>query len=1194
MMVMGTVTPAPDTRAELVLNLARKQIDVKFPLPIQKQDPSQQPEIDSYRFQIPLSKLNRIYVTQPSRSYRVMVIPLDAPPEFYRRTKDIQATHDSSAQNWSDWQTWFRQTDIVLDQQRLQNTPIRFRKDDAIVDIGRWTTYRLVFNDAIASMASFDQICAALQDHNVQIITDTQADEFQVVDREPTKLWKFLDSGEDDETPSADTLSLLLEMDQGIKYLPFEVRYQLEVCLSNGYLNEHNITEEFLRTLTSLEDSRAIDILERVADLKKRFFNPMEIFTLRKTRSSARKKIPDYCTLARSAVVTPTMVYYSTPAIEISNRVIRHWSDLSDRFIRVRFTDEVNNGRINSREDSSQDEIFNRITRAMKNGIIMGDHRYEFLACGNSQFREHGAYFFAPTPQVDTEYLRACLGDLQNSPDRFIPAKWFARLGQNFSTTRGISTHVFVKSQILTDIYRIVEGKKYCFSDGVGKISPQLARLIAEEFGLLTQDPPSVFQFRLGGCKGVLAVSPEVPNQELWIRPSQYKFAAIHQGLEIIRSSSYVGAVLNRQIIVVLSALGVSDSVFRGKMEDQLRDLELAMTNEKVALRELQKSVDMNQTTLTIAGLVLEGFMRTQDPFTISLLKLWRSWSIKYLKEKAKIPIEQGACLLGCVDETATLRGHYDNPQPPPDATFEERLPYLPQVFCYVDRERKGIYDPIEGICILARNPSLHPGDIRVVYAVDVPALHHLKNVVVLPQTGDRDLGNMCSGGDLDGDDYLLIWDQDLIPRKWDHPAMDFTPTPPRRLDRVTTVDDMTDFFVTYMKNDCLPTIAHAHLAFADYLDDGVKDEKCLRLAQLHSQAVDYNKSGVPAIVPRSLRPRNWPHFMEKVRKPQAQQYHSKNVLGQLYDVVERVKFTPEYETPFDEGILGKFELEQELLDEAEKLKEDYDARIKRIMAQHDIATEFEVYTTFVMNHNGEKRDYSFAEELGKIISAVKDQYKKLCVERAGVQDHLPRFVAAMYTVTARQVGEAVEECKQTKIVGGEEVPVRTMDPGNMPLMSFPWIFETELGKIARGNNQARVSVMQQQVMAKHKPKRPMVPLLDAADTVKTAEGVVPLGDILMLFDEGVQSEEETTTKENNLSVRMKPLNSHPVEVKDAIQEKKETKAGAVIESSGGAGGGFGTHFMEQYGVEEITISLDGPSTALDKLQDLVGGDLSD
>lgn len=582
-----------------------------------------------------------------------------------------------------------------------------FTHHNANFKLGRWTTYRFVFNDSKPGENTFEELCQVLADYNIKIIFPNDPLAIEAIPRQESEIWKFLDLSENDKEKKIDMFSLLIELEQGIKQLPFEVRYQLEVCLSRGYLNEHNINEEFLRTLADLEDWRAIDILERVADLKTRFFNPMEIFNLRRVRTSARKKIPSFCTLSRSAVVTPSMIYYTTPAVEISNRVVRHWSDLSDRFLRIRFTDEVNNGRIHPRENNSQDEIFNRITRAMRNGIILGDRKYEFLAFGSSQFREHGAYFFAPTEQLSTVGMRQDLGDLAKSPDKYQPAKWCARLGQNFSTTRGITTTTFVKPA-LVDIKR----NGYCYTDGVGKISPHLMRLVAEEFGLPTEDPPSVIQFRLGGCKGVLAVSPDVPNHEIHIRPSQYKFAAIHDGLEVVRTSSYVGAVLNRQIIVVLSALGVTDEIFRRKMEDQLQDLERAVVDKKVALRQLQTCIDQNQTTLTIGALVLDGFMESKDPFTMSLLKLWRSWSIKFLKEKAKIPIEFGACLLGCVDETATLQGHRNTRTFRQNLSTEQMIQQLPQVFCYVDRTRRGVYEPIEGLCILARNPSLHPGDI--------------------------------------------------------------------------------------------------------------------------------------------------------------------------------------------------------------------------------------------------------------------------------------------------------------------------------------------------------------------------------------------------------------------------------------------------------------------------------------------------
>jgi RNA-dependent RNA polymerase len=460
----------------------------------------------------------------------------------------------------------------------------------------------------------------------------------------------------------------------------------------------------------------------------------------------------------------------------------------------------------------------------MTNGINIGDRHFEFLAFGNSQFREHGAYFFAPTQHLRAADIRQWMGEFS---DIKVIAKHAARLGQCFSTTRAINgARVEVKE--IPDIIR----NGYTFTDGVGKISEFLAQLIASELDLgMPSNPPSVFQFRLGGCKGILAISPDARHREIHIRPSQYKFPAAHNGLEIIRWSQYAAATLNRQLILVLSALGVPDHVFVTKLREMMSNLERAMWDPTMALNMLRKNIDPNQMTLGIAGLILDGFMEAKEPFFLSLLQLWRAWSIKYLKERAKILIDKGAFVLGCVDETATLKGHYHKSSHGRSMAInpvEQQLEALPEIFIQVpDRGQKGKYVVIEGICLLARNPSLHPGDIRVARAVNVPALHHMRDVVVLPQTGDRDIASMCSGGDLDGDDYLVVWDKDLTPKEWNHKPMDYAPPNTRRLGRDVDVNDITSFFVTYMKNDRLPTIAHAHLGWADRLDAGVKDEKC-------------------------------------------------------------------------------------------------------------------------------------------------------------------------------------------------------------------------------------------------------------------------------------------------------------------------------------------------------------------------------
>lgn len=715
-------------------------------------------------------------------------------------------------------------------------------------DAGRWTTYKLSFDDKVFSGTQFQDFASALADHGIEI---RDRHRYEVKGKIASPLPALLQEEISCTHPHFEISPKQSGFDEllmGQIHLTFPVRYQLEACLSNGYLKEHNITSVFLEKLASLNPLRATHVLEKIVDKQQIYYDPMEIFTIR-VKGSLDKKVPSYCVLQRSAIITPTMIHVASPVMETSNRITRKYAADADRFIRIRFSDEKTEGQLWSMPNERAEATFDRVRHAMKNGIVVAGRFYEFLAFGNSQFREHGAYFYAPTSSKSADDIRLALGQFGHIKT---VAKFGARLGQCFSTTRAMIINVNIVK--IHDVKR----SKYCFTDGVGKLSQFLAQMAAQELGLSNpfDDPPSLFQFRLGGCKGVLALDPKITGPEVHIRPSQQKFEAVYTGLEIIRSSAFATPFFNRQIIMVLSTLGVADHVFIRKQQEMVNDYELAMTDDETAVKKLRKHVDMNQTTLHLAGMVIDGFMKSRDPFVMSLLKLWRASTIKNLKERARIAIEDGAFVLGCVDETATLKGHLDDPQSRPDATREEKLATLPEIFLQVSdtASSKGHYKIVEGLCLLARNPSLHPGDVRIVRAVDVVALRHLKNVVVLPQTGDRDLANMCSGGDLDGDDYMVLWDVDLLPRTINNPPMDFTPEKPIEKDEPITVADISEFFVTYMQNGSLGQIAHAHLAQADFHAEGVMDDTCLELAKLHSQAVDYPKSGIPARMSQDLR----------------------------------------------------------------------------------------------------------------------------------------------------------------------------------------------------------------------------------------------------------------------------------------------------------------------------------------------------
>ena len=1037
MVVLSQKQTKEDKLVQFGLNLRRKHIYVRFAAWTGT-------SVREYRLEVPLEQLAEIFQVRNEPGYLSFVLSLRHPPRFFRRYGDVKTTHDYEADSWRDDDRWFRQTDIEADtndQLSRGNLPVDLKQNRAGIKLGRWTTYRLRFSDKRVKKEDAENIANILRDHNITIGTKNDFS----FSTESNVLWQFLEDG---THHSQHSYEILMSTGGTPTYsIPFPVRYALEVCISNNYLNEYSMGEDFARRLSELSlesESRAVGLLEYISNKKIKVFNPLEIFDIWRPKLAFRKpKLPKNCVSMRSVIVTPTTIIVREPTVEVTNRVLRQYQHLADRFLRVRFEDDEfrGNKRIYATDKGTMNEVFTRVLRTLSSGVVIGDRTYDFLAYGNSQLREHGAYFFASTPTVTAASIRAWMGTF--SHERII-AKHAARIGQCFSTTRAVRG-ARVSPVRKTDLLPDVERNGFNFTDGVGKIAPFLAHMVTVELGIKTQagGTPSVFQFRLSGCKGILAVAPagdnSVKSHGLAIRKSQYKFEAEHHGLEIIRHSEFWSASLNRQLILVLSQLGVNDDVFLLLQQEEIEGLAIAMEDDIEAISRLSEFVDPNHATLFISHLVADGFRKTNDPFVTSLLRLWRAWRTKDLKDKAHITVQEGAFLLGCTDETRTLQGHFDAKQAAENASSEEKLEALPEIFVQISRVTSpGTIDIIEGVCILARNPSLHPGDIRVVRAVNVPQLHHLKDVVVLPQTGDRDIAGMCSGGDLDGDDYIVIWDSKMIPTKWNHPPMDYTPPPPKEATSEVRPIDIMRFFVQYMKNDVLGRIAHAHIAWADYLDEGLTSEKCLELAALHSKAVDYPKTGQHAVMDRSLKPTKWPHFMQKEYDAS---YHSKKILGKLFDAVHKVAFVPNFEGTFDDRILTAFDPEKEMLDDALELKAAYDEHISRIMALHEIKSEFEVFSTLCINHSRAVSNYKIHEELGRLSEALKQRFKDEAVLRAGGLEYekLAPYAVAMYKVTAAQVQKALVECK-----AGE----RQMVVEEMPFMSFPWILHHTLSEI--------------------------------------------------------------------------------------------------------------------------------------------------
>ena len=69
---------------------------------------------------------------------------------------------------------------------------------------------------------------------------------------------------------------------------------------------------------------------------------------------------------------------------------------------------------------------------------------------------------------------------------------------------------------------------------------------------------------------------------------------------------------------------------------------------------------------------------------------------------------------------------------------------------------------------VVVKCPTYYPGDIRILYQKNIPELSHLTDVVVFStdESAKRPVPHEIHESDLDGDEYFVCWDQDLVPEK--------------------------------------------------------------------------------------------------------------------------------------------------------------------------------------------------------------------------------------------------------------------------------------------------------------------------------------------------------------------------------------------------------------------------------------------
>jgi len=464
------------------------------------------------------------------------------------------------------------------------------------------------------------------------------------------------------------------------------------------------------------------------------------------------------------------------------------------------------------------------------------------------------------------------------------------------------------------------------------------------------------------------------------------------------------------------------------------------------------------------------GFTEDRCTFLANLMECARSLMLSRLRDKARVPLRHGVLAAGVLDEDFVLKEN--------------------EIFVQCHDPFTGQLQVITGPVIVGRSPHLQPNELRILNAVNpskpagtsceclgrifgcsacaIDALHDLRDVIVFSQQGERPVPDMMGGGDLDGDLYFVIWDQNLIPN-YQAPPIEFIALhkqsnyvdsneeePEPFMNEVKNLDDDDELvadmdlakrvkpFVNFIRYDQLGRVANLHLAWADFSKDGVFSQECESLAKLHSIAADFPKSGKRVVIPSHLkRLKVRPDFMCPYSNHKT--YASPKLLGKMYRrVVNEEKYVNQSTSAHSNGRNSDYDHDlllhsrQKYVSEAIELQKKYNREMRTLLSRFGLRLEAEAFTG------------TAGEEIVRHIVSLRRGYLKLFYGNSSlsIEQRLAK-ASAWYQVSM-------------------DSEIRCENGENVVVYSFPWICIDELCELKlRAEEKRKIQFQNEQQRAR-------------------------------------------------------------------------------------------------------------------------------
>ncbi|KAL2545195.1 RNA-dependent RNA polymerase 6 [Forsythia ovata] len=299
----------------------------------------------------------------------IILLQLASSPLVYYRTADDDIEESVPFDLLDDDDPWIRTTD--------------FTPSGAI---GRCNIYRVSVRPR--NGPSFNKALEYLQKHRVPVLINTP--ELRVRD-EP-----------DFGVPVPDPV-FCIQYKEGIT---FKILFLVNAVMHRGIINQHQMSDEFFHLLRIQPEKVNLVALKHIWSLKRPSYDAcktlgfVQKWLLKNPKLLEGPRELDDIVEVRRLIITPAKAYCLPPEVELSNRVLRYYKNVADRFLRVTFMDEgmqtLNKNvltyyasgivrDITSNSNPQRTSMFKRVKDILSNGFYLCGRKYSFLAFSANQ-----------------------------------------------------------------------------------------------------------------------------------------------------------------------------------------------------------------------------------------------------------------------------------------------------------------------------------------------------------------------------------------------------------------------------------------------------------------------------------------------------------------------------------------------------------------------------------------------------------------------------------------------------------------------------------------------------------------------------------------------------------------------------------------------------------------------------------------